>query len=306
VKAVVLSEVGPPERLEYTEVPDPEPDDGQVLVHVRAAGINFLDVLVRQGRYPQSPPLPTIPGIELAGEADGQPVMALPRDGGGGYAELAAVHEDWVVPLPAGASFEEGASFLMTFLTAYIPLTRQAHVGPGSTVLVHAGAGGVGSAAIQVARHLGARVFATASTDEKREVALSLGAEEAYGYDDFTEHVRADVVVDPVGGPVFAASLPVVQALGVVIAIGYAGGMWEEVNPALLVGRNVGVQGFYLGRLMRHRPELVREAVAEVVRLWEQGAVHPVVGATYPLAEAAAAHRLIEERRHVGKVVLVP
>lgn len=306
MKAVVLGETGPPERLEYRDVPDPAARDGQVLVRVRAAGVNFLDVLVRQGRYPQPPPLPTVPGVELAGDADGRRVMALPREGGGAYAELAAVHEEWVVPLPDGASYEEGASFLMTFLTAWIPLTRQARVGPASTVLVHAGAGGVGSAAIQLARHLGARVVATASSEEKREFARSLGAEEAYGYDDFAERVRADVVVDPVGGPVFAASLPVVEALGAVIAIGYAGGLWDEVDPAVLVGRNVGVQGFYLGRLMRRRPELVREALAEVVRLWEQGAVRPVVGASYPLAEAAEAHRLIEERRHVGKVVLVP
>lgn len=306
MKAVVLGETGPPERLEYTDVPDPEPGDGEVLVRVRAAGINFVDVLVRLGRYPQPPPLPTIPGSEIAGEVDGRRVMALPRADGGGYAELAAVHADWVVPLPEGASFEEGASFLMTFLTAYIPLTRQVRIGPGSTVLVHAAAGGVGSAAIQVARHLGARVVATASTEEKREFARSLGAEETYGYDDFAEQVRADVVFDAVGGPVFAASLHAVEPLGAVVAIGYAGGMWDEVDPALLVGRNLGVQGFYLGRLMRHRPDLVREALADVVRLWEQGAVRPVVGATYPLAEAAEAHRLIEERRHVGKVVLLP
>jgi NADPH2:quinone reductase len=306
VKAVVLSEVGPPEQLEYTDVPDPEAGEGRVLVRVRAAGINFLDVLVRQGRYPQPPPLPTVPGVEFAGEVDGRRVMALPRDGGGGYAELAAVEESWVVPLPDGASFEEGASFLMTFLTAWIPLTRQARVGHGSTVLVHAAAGGVGSAAVQVARHLGARVVATASSEEKREAALSFGAEEAYGYEDFAEHIRADVVIDPVGGAVFAASLPVVEALGVVIGIGFAGGMWEDVNPALLVGRNVGVQGFYLGRLMGRRPDVVQEAIGEIVGLWEQGAVRPVVGATYPLAEAAEAHRLIEERRHVGKVVLVP
>jgi NADPH2:quinone reductase len=305
LKAVVLRETGGPGRLEPADVPDPEPADGQVLVRVRAAGINFLDLLVRQGRYAQAPALPTILGAEIAGEVDGRRVMALPAEGGG-YAELVCADESALVPLPSDATFEEGASFLMTFLTAYIPLTRQVRLAPGGTVLVHAGAGGVGAAAIQLARHLGARVVATASSEEKREFARGLGAGEAYSYDDFAEHVRADVVLDPVGGELVAQSLKVLNPLGALVAIGYAGGMWEDVSPALLVGRNVGIQGFYLGRLMRLRPELVREAIGELVSLWEQGAVKPIVGASFPLAEAAQAHRLIEERRHVGKVVLVP
>jgi NADPH:quinone reductase len=303
VKAIVLRETGGPEQLGYADVPDPKPGDGEALLRVRAAGINFADVLVRQGRYPQPPELPTILGTEVAGEVDGRRVMALPREGG--YAELAAVAEELLVPLPGAASFEEGASFLLTFLTAWIPLTRQVRVGSGSVVLVHAGAGGVGSAAVQVAKHLGARVVVTASSEEKRRVALELGADEALGYDEL-ETVRADVVLDSVGGDVFARSFGVLKPLGTVIAIGFAGGWWEPLDPGPLVGRNVGLQGFYLGRLMRHRPDVVREAIGEVVGLWDQGAVKPLVGATFPLGEAAAAHRLIEERRSVGKVVLVP
>jgi NADPH:quinone reductase len=304
VKAVLLREPGEPEQLDYTEVPDPVAEDGQVLVRVRAAGVNFADVLVRQGRYPQPPPLPTVPGSEVAGEVDGRRVLALPR--GGGYAELVAVDHELLVPLPEGASFEEGASFLLTFLTAWIPLTRQVRIGPGSVVLVHAGSGGVGSAAVQVAKQLGARVLATASTEEKRRVALDLGADDVFGYEDFDEKVRADVVLDSVGGKVFSRSLGVLNPLGTLVAIGFAGGWWEPLDPAPLVGRNVGVVGFYLGRLMRHRPELVREAIGELLPLWEAGALRPLVGSTFPLAEAPAAHRLIEERRHVGKVVLVP
>jgi NADPH2:quinone reductase len=149
-------------------------------------------------------------------------------------------------------------------------------------------------------------VVATASTDEKRDRARSLGAEEAYGYEDFADSVRADVVVDPVGGAVFEASLKVLNPLGTLIAIGFAAGMWQPLDPALLVGRNVGVQGFYLGRLMAHRPEVVRAAADDLVRLWDEGAIRPVVGAELPLDRAADGHRLIEERRHVGKVVLVP
>ncbi len=230
-------------------------------------------------------------------------MIALPD---AGYAEAVVAREDALVPLPEGASFEEGAAFLMTFLTAYIPLTRQVRVGPGTTVLVHAAAGGVGSAAVQLAKHLGARVVATASSDEKREFARELGADAAFSYDEFAERVRADVVIDPVGGSLVAQSLKVLEPLGVHVLIGYAGGMWQDVNPALVVGRNVGLQGLYLGRLMRHRPELIREATAELVALWEHGAIRPVVGATFLLERAADAHRLIEERRHVGKVVLVP
>jgi NADPH:quinone reductase len=304
VQAVVLRELGGPGQLELADAPEPEPGDGERLLRVRAAGINFLDVLIRLGRYPQPPELPTVLGSEVAGEVDGQRVMALPS--GGGYAEWVAVEERALVPLPGNASFEEGASFLMTFLTAWIPLTHQVRVEPGATVLVHAAAGGVGSAAVQVARHLGARVVATAGSEEKREFARSLGAEEVWSYEDFAEHVRADVVVDPVGGPVFAASLKALKPLGTVVAIGYAAGLWEELDPALLVGRNAGVQGFYLGRLMRHQPELVRAAIVELVQLWGQGAIRPIVGAEFPLDRAGDAHRLVEERRHVGKVVLVP
>jgi NADPH:quinone reductase len=304
VKAVVLRDTGGPERLELSEVPDPEPRDGEVLVRVRAAGVNFADVLVRQGRYPQPPELPTVPGSEIAGEVEGRRVMALPH--GGGYAEAVAVDERLVVPLPQSASFVEGAGFLLTFLTAWIPLTRQVHVAPGSVVLVHAGSGGVGSAAIQLAKHLGAEVVATASTEEKRGVALEQGADAAVGYDEFAENVRADVVLDPVGGDVFTQSFSVLKPLGAVVALGFAGGWWEQLDPAPLVGRNLSLHGFYLGRLMRHDPELVSVAIGELLELWADGAVRPLVGASFPLARAGDAHELIESRGHVGKVVLVP
>jgi NADPH2:quinone reductase len=301
MRAVVLRETGDAELLRVEEVPEPEGDT----IAVRAAGVNFLDVLVRQGRYPQPPPLPATPGIEVAGDVDGRRVLALLRQTGGGYAERASIDTDWVFPLPEGATYEEGAAFLMTFLTAWIPL-HHIRPAPGATVLVHAGAGGVGSAAIQVARHLGARVVATASTEEKRDLALRLGAVEAYGYDEFTDAVRADIVLDPVGGDVFTASLGVVNPLGTLVALGYAAGEWQPLSTQLLVGRNVAVFGFYLGRLMRLAPGRVHEAANEVLQAWHGGALKPLVGATFPLERAADAHRLIEDRRHVGKVVLVP
>jgi NADPH2:quinone reductase len=293
VRAVVLRETGGPEQLQVEELDEPAPP----AVRVRAAGVNFLDVLVRRGAYPQMPPLPHVLGNEVAGELDGRRVMALPP--GGGYAELATVDPDWVFPLHDGASFEEGAAFLMTFLSAWIPLRELA----GGTVLVTAASGGVGGAAVQVAKHLGAYVVAAASTEEKRRFALELGADGAVGYDALPP---CDVAFDPAGGDVFAACLTALRPLGTLVAVGFAGGLWQDVSPALLVGRNVAVRGFYLGRLMRHDPGLVRAAAEEVLALWREGAVRPVVGATFPLEQAAEAHRSIDERRHVGKVVLVP
>jgi NADPH2:quinone reductase len=293
VRAVVLRETGGPEQLQVEELDEP----AAPAVRVRAAGVNFLDVLVRRGEYPQMPSLPHVLGSEVAGELDGRRVMALPP--GGGYAELTSVDQDWLFPLPDGASFEEGAAFLMAFLSAWIPLRELA----GGTVLVTAASGGVGGAAVQVAKHLGARVVAAASTEEKRRFALELGADEAVGYEELPP---CDVALDPVGGDVFAACLAALRPLGTLVAVGFAGGLWQDVSPALLVGRNVAVRGFYLGRLMRHDPGLVRAAAEEVLGLWQQGAVRPVVGATFPLEQAAEAHRSIDERRHLGKVVLVP
>ena len=172
MKAVVLHEVGGPLTLEEV----PEPTDAAVL-DVRAAGINFLDILIRRGLYPQMPELPHVFGSEVAGELDGRRVLALTR-GSGGYADRVAVDPEWTFPLPDNASFAAGASFLMTYLTAYIPLHRQVRVKPGTTVLVHAGSGGVGCAAIQLAKLLGATVIATASSDEKRAFARQVGADE--------------------------------------------------------------------------------------------------------------------------------
>jgi NADPH2:quinone reductase len=302
LRAAVLREVDGP--FELAEVPDPV-GDGKALVRVRAAGVNFADVMVRRGQYPQMPELPAVIGSEIAGELeDGTRVMAL--TGGGGYAELAAVDRAQIVPLPDHASFAEGAAFLLAFLTAYIPLTRQARVRPGSIVLVYAAAGGVGSAAIQVARTLGARVFAAVGSPAKLDVCRSLGAEEAYVYDELPDDIGADVILDPVGGELFASSFARLRPLGTVIAIGSAAGAWAPVEPARLVGRNVALAGFYLGRLLRLEPELVGQAVGELLGLWQTGVLKPLVGAELPLEEVEQAHALVESRQSVGKVVLLP
>jgi NADPH:quinone reductase len=300
VKAVVLAAVDGPLAVE--DVPEPA---GQNVLTVHAAGVNYADVLIRRGRYPQMPQLPFVPGSEVAGELGGRRVVAFPLGAGGGYAERAAVEPEWVFPLPVDASFAAGAAFLLTYLTAYIPLHHQVRVTPQSTVLVHAGSGGVGSAAIQLAKSLGARVVATASTAEKRAFTVRAGADEAVGYDEIAD-LRVDVVIDPVGGDVFKRSLPLLRPLGQIVAIGFTGGLWEDPSVAWLVGRNAGVQGVYLGRLIKHEPEFVRECVHELLTRWGRGLIQPLVGATFPLADAESAHALIESRGHVGKVVLEP
>lgn len=295
MKAVVLHEVGGLLTLE--EVPEP----AETAVDVRAAGVNFADVLIRRGLYPQMPPLPCVLGNEVAGELDGRRVIAFAR-AAGGYAERAEVDPAWVLPLPDNASFAAGAAFLTTYLTAHLSLSRAE---PGSTVLVHAGSGGVGSAAIQLAKRLGASVIATASTDEKRDFARRAGADDAVDYDDIDD-LKVDVVVDPVGGEIFDRSLPLLNPLGTIVAVGFAGGLWNDPSVQWLVGRNATVAGVYLGRLLKLRPDVVRAAALDLLAMWERGEIDPLVGATFPLGEADAAHALMESRRHVGKVVLEP
>ena len=306
MRAAVLQSVGGPEGLVVSEVPEPEAGDGVAIVDVRAAGINFADVLIRLGMYPQMPELPAVLGSEIAGELDGNRVMGFVASGGGGYAERVAVDRRWLLPLPENASFAEGAAFPMAFLTAWIPLTELVRIAFGARVLVTAAAGAVGTAAVQLVKTLNGAPVAAVGSAEKRDLPLSLGAVEAVTYEEIGELAPVDVVFDLVGGEVFAGSLSLVKPMGSAIAVGYAGGMWEKLDPAWLVGRNIGVHGFYLGRLIGRDSELVRRAGGDVLRLWEAGAVRPVVGAELPLEEAAEAHRLIESRHSTGKVVLIP
>jgi NADPH2:quinone reductase len=306
LRAAVLQGVGEPERLVVQEVPEPEVGEGAAIVDVHAAGVNFADILIRRGMYPQAPELPAVLGSEVAGELDGSRVMGFVLAGGGGYAERVAIDPRWLLPLPEGASFAEGAAFPMAFLTAWIPLTELVRIAFGARVLITAAAGAVGTAAVQVVRALNGAPVAAVGSTEKLDLVRSLGAVEAVTYDEMGELDPVDAVFDLVGGDVFASSLSLVRPLGTAIAVGYAGGMWQELDPAWLVGRNIGVHGFYLGRLIGRDPELVARAAQDVLRLWEGGVVRPVVGAEFPLEQAAEAHRLIESRQSTGKVVLVP
>ncbi len=306
MRAAVLQGVGEPEELVVQEVPAPDGADGDAVIDVRAAGINFADVLIRRGMYPQMPDLPAVLGSEVAGELDGARVMGFVLSGGGGYAEQVAVDRRWLLPLPESATFAEGAAFPMAFLTAWMPLTELVRVAFGARVLVTAAAGAVGTAAVQIVKAFNGTPVAAVGSAEKLELPRSLGAVESVTYDALGELDQVDVVFDLVGGDVFQSSLGLLKPMGTAIAVGYAGGMWQAVDPAWLVGRNIGVHGFYLGRLMGRSPDLVTRAAQDVLRLWQSGAVRPIVGAEYPLEEAAEAHRLIESRQSTGKVVLIP
>ncbi len=290
MRAAVLREGG---ALSVEEVPDPAGD----VVDVRAAGINFADVLIRRGLYPQMPELPYVPGNEVAGEINGHRVAAFVD---GGFAERAPVR--WSVDLPEHATFAQGAAFLTTYLTAYIPYAQRTYT---DSVLVHAGSGGVGTAAIQLGKVEGATVYATASTEEKRAFALKAGADEVLGYDEIDD-LRVDLVIDPVGGDVFTRSLPLLNPLGTIAAIGFAGGLWQDPSVQWLVGRNASVMGVYLGRLMKHEPDLVEQYANELLAVWRDGDIEPIVGATFPLDRVDDALASIEQRRHMGKVVLEP
>jgi len=304
VKALVLDE---DRQLELRDVSAPVAEAGQTVVDVRAAGVNYADVLIREGRYPQPPPLPYVPGSEVAGTtADGRRVVGFVRVEGGGYAEKVAVEDDWLFDLPATASFEQGAAFVLAYLTAWIPLTRQVVLRPGARVLVTAAAGGVGSAGLQLAASLGAHVVGAVGSPEKRDHVLGLGAAEAVLYDEVGGLEPFDVILDQVGGEVFAAGLEQLRPLGTIVAVGFAGGAWPTIDPARLVGRNSSVAGFYLGRLMRFEPELVRAAVGQLLEQWTAGSITPSVGASFPLAEGGEALRMVAERRSTGKVVLLP
>ena len=303
MQAVVLEGIGGPEQLVLRELPAPTARGGQVVVEVRAVAINFA----RDADPPRALPADAGAAVD-PGHRDRRRDRGRPRVLGLVRARRAVatpsalpVDEQWLFDLPDEASFEEGAAFLMAYLTAWIPLTRQVVIHPGARVLVHAAAGGVGSAAVVVARDLGAEVVATAGAADKLALPLSLGATQAVTYDRLGEIEPVDVVFDPVGGQLFADSIKLLRPLGAAIAIGFAGGLWQPIDPALLVGRNVGVQGFYLGRLMQRHPEVVREAALDLLRLWSAGKVRPIVGATFPLAEAAEAHRLVESGARPGR-----
>jgi NADPH2:quinone reductase len=324
VRVVLLAEHGGPEMLVPVELDPPVREAGQVLIDIRAAAVNFSDVLIRRGSYAQPPALPAILGSELAGVvregdddgafAPGERVIALAIDGGA-YAEQAAVPRELVFSLDGEHSFEQGAALAMSYATALLCLRGLLRRSPGETLLVHGGAGGVGSAAIQLARHDGLRALATAGGPERARHAREQGAERVVDRSredfvaaalDWTGGAGVNAVLDPLGGHVLEQSLELVRPMGAIAVIGEADGAWPAVPIARLAGRNIGLHGFYLGRLARREPEMLREALEALNQLWREHAIDPCVDRVFALEQAGEAHALIERREHLGKVLLKP
>jgi NADPH2:quinone reductase len=327
MRALQITELtGPESALELVELPEPEashmlsPGSG-VVVDVRAAGVSFPEVLQTRGEYQLKPPLPFVPGSEVAGIVRSAPQGAAVREGDrvaafcalGGFAEVAVAPEFLTFPLAEHLGFAEGAALILNYHTAYFSLALRGRLREGETVLVHGAAGGVGTAALQVARGLGARTIAVVSSDEKAAVARDAGADEVVRSDgpwrDEAKELSGggvDLVLDPVGGDRFTDSLRSLAEGGRLVVVGFTGGAIPEVRVNRLLLKNTEVIGAGWGAYVMPKPDLNREIGAAVNRLVDEGVVQPVVGARFALERAADALKLIDGRGATGKVVLEP
>lgn len=319
MRAVQITRLDGPQALEVVDVPVPEAGPGQVLVDVHAAGVTFPEVLQSRGEYQLKPDLPFVPGSEVAGTVRsapegsslqvGQRVVAFP--GLGGFAEVAAVTEAMVFPLPERMSFTQGAALPMNYLTMHFGLVQRGRLQEGETVLVHGAAGGVGTAAVQLAAALGARVIAVTSTQDKAEVARAAGAHETVLADGFRDAVKeltggtgVDVVVDPVGGDRFTDSLRSLAREGRLLVIGFTAGEIPTVKVNRLLLNNISVVGVGWGAYWTGQPGYLQEQWADLLPLLEAGELDPVLGSTHPLEDASQALLELDERRAAGKVLL--
>lgn len=319
-------ELGKPEdvlRLEEVDAPTPGP--GQVLVRVHACGLNFPDVLLLAGQYQEKPPLPLTPGLETGGVVEavgdgvtvtaGTRVLAMPSLPNGGLAEYIVVHERQIKPIPDSMSFEEAAALYVTYATGHVALHRRAALRAGEVLLVHAAAGGVGSAAVQLGKAAGATVIATAGGPDKVKVALDLGADVGIDYktEDFVEVVKehtggrgADVIYDPVGGDIFDRSRKCIAWEGRLLVIGFTSGRIPDVPANHILLKNYSVVGVHWGRYAVVDPAHVVEVDADLFRLFEAGKIKPLIGARVPMEDAPQALRLLADRGTTGKVVVCP
>jgi NADPH2:quinone reductase len=313
---------GPESALAPIDVPEPEPSHpltpGRgVVVDVHAAGVSFPEVLQTRGEYQVKPPLPFVPGSEVAGIVRSAPEASGLRVGDrvaafcglGGFAECAVAPDFLTFPLADGLDFAEGAGLILNYHTAYFALKLRGRLAAGESVLVHGAAGGVGTAALQVAKGLGARTVAVVSTDDKEAVARSAGADEVVRSDaPWKDEVKAgggvDVVIDPVGGDRFTDSLRSLRENGRCVVVGFTGGSIPEVKVNRLLLNNTEVVGAGWGAYVMGKAQVNREIGAAVAELVESGHVRPLVGARFPLERAAEALKLIDGRGATGKVVL--
>lgn len=323
MQAILVPTPGGPEAMTLGDAPDPEPQAGELLVRVRAAGVNRADVLQRMGRYPPPAGASPILGLELAGEVaaagpgasrfrPGDRVMALVT--GGAYATLAAVPEAAALPVPAGLDDAQGAAIPEAFLTAWLNLFDLGGLTKGETVFIHAGASGVGTAAIQLARQAGARVLTTVGSDEKATLCRELGAMMAINrhrddvvtaVQEATDGAGVDLVLDVVGAPSWPTNLEILKRGGRMTLIGFLGGSRGDLDLGPVLRKSLTVRGTTLrGTSLADKDRLVRAFGDFALPRFADGRLRAVVDRAFPLAEAAAAHAYMEENRNAGKIVL--
>ena len=320
---IEIAAPGGPEQLKLAQRPVPRPGDEEVLVRVTAAGVNRPDVMQRQGRYPAPPGASDLPGLEIAGEivalgpkvsglSIGDKVTALLP--GGGYASYAVAAAPLCLPIPNGISMAEAAAIPETFFTVWTNLFDRGRCKAGETVLIHGGTSGIGTTAIQLAAAWGARVFATAGSDAKARACEKLGAVRGINYrtEDFVEVMRAqtegkgvDVILDMVAGSYVARNLDIAALEGRIVVISLLGGARAEINLGLILTKRLTLTGSTLrSRTVAQKAEVAAAVRKNVWPLLASGRVRPVIHATFPLAEASEAHRLMEASNHIGKIVL--
>jgi len=313
MKAILATRNGGPEVLELQDVPDPQPKPGEVLVRVEAAGVNFADTVMTRGLYPGGAPPPYIPGLEFAGvvEATGERVIGfVPK---GAYAERISARREGLLPWPERLSAAEAAAFPINYFTAYFAYWM-ADAKENERVLIHAAAGGVGTAAIELGRLFGVETFGTASSDEKLARLKELGLDHGINYKsaDYEQAIMemtggqgVDIVFEMLGGADTAKSTRCLRSLGRVVVYGLASGTPPQFDFPAMFQRNAGVHALWLTPLAQHREHMAQ--AWEDLRPWlEEGKLRPIVGHQLPLAQAAEAHRLLLERKNFGKIVLSP
>ena len=338
MKAAVVTKFGPPGVLKILEWPNPEVSDGEVLIRTRVIGLNFAEAFARMGYYPDVPRPPFIPDIELSGVIErigkgvkalkrGDRVLAFPKHRA--YAEYVSVPATHAIRMPEKMSFEDGAALGVASLTAYHGLVTLAHIRAGEKVLLHAAAGGVGTVAVQLAKHLGAEIYATAGSSEKLEVARNLGADHVINYrlEDFAEVISSetngygvDVIMDSVGGRIFRRGWKLLAPMGRYVLYGFAAVSGERsvkklralrelasipwIYPPSIVSKNVSLAGFNLFFLM-HKVEYFGGALHELFKLYGKRVLRPVIGMKYSFEKIAQAQSFLQSRKSVGKVVVV-
>lgn len=323
MKAIVCTAYGPPESLSYSDLPAPEPGPRQVLIEVHAAGVNFPDTLIIQGQYQFKPGFPFSPGGEVAGivRAVGSGVTSVaPGDrvlaplGWGGYAEE-VLAEDWrVLKIPPEMDFDTASAFVLTYGTSHHALKDRARIAPGETLLVLGAAGGVGLAAVEIGKAMGARVIAAASSEEKLQVCRQHGADEFidYGRDDLRETIKAitdgcgvDVVYDPVGGDLSEPALRSTAWNGRYLVVGFAAGQIPAPPLNLPLLKGCSIVGVFWGAFARKEPQRNSANMVELFDWYGRGQVRPHICARFPLPQAAAAMRAVMNRQAHGKVILI-